>query len=290
MRISKEKISHDLKELGIKKGDVLFVTSNLGVMTRGALSAEEVLDVFLEIIGKKGTLVAPAYTNSFYFLKNSNYIFTSDIRSKTGALSNAMLEHRDSFRSRHPTNSVVAIGEKASYIVSGHNENSSVCFALKKITLLNAKMISIGIAKKNFWSDSVHGFGTVHVVENELGLNKRRMFSWLQKVYYINQKGERKIFRRSDRGLCTKSNWRFYSYYFRYGSMVDSYVGNAYTLIINSKKSYRIEKRILSVKPKFHLCNNLDCMQCNLFRVDNIHNAPKWLFMKIFTKLLKSIK
>jgi aminoglycoside 3-N-acetyltransferase len=290
MKISKKTITSDLNKIGIKKGDVLLVTSNLGVMTRGMLSAEEVLHIFLEILGKEGTLVVPSYTPSFYSLKKSNYTFTMDAPSKTGALSNAMLQHPDSIRSRHPTNSVVAIGKKAHFIVSGHNESSAVCEAVQKLIHLNAKMISIGISSRNFWSGGVSGFPSIHVVENELGLSKRRIFPWLQKVHYISEKGKRQVFRRSDRGLCTKSNWKFYSYYIRDGFMIAAYVGNAYTLLINSKISYEIEKKILSTNPKFHMCDDIDCMQCNLLRWDNIHNAPRWLFKKILNRCSKFLK
>lgn len=81
-----------------------------------------------------------------------------------------MLSHPKAFRSKHPTNSYVAIGKNAKYIFGNHDENSGSYEPIRKIVELEGKMILIGCV------ESSPGFTTTHLAEVDLGLHKRIIF------------------------------------------------------------------------------------------------------------------
>ena len=93
--------------------------------------AETVLDAFLEVLGKKGTLLLPAFTSpSIHFegfgAKNRRYRPHETDRPElvgTGRLPQHLMRRSGAVRSRHCSHSVVGIGPLAAQCLSEHQED-----------------------------------------------------------------------------------------------------------------------------------------------------------------------
>ncbi len=148
--LSEESIANILSnELGIAKGNVVFVHSSLGSLNF-SFPSYRVLDILLDQIGEDGTLLFPTYPkeNSYTFLKDGLVFNIKKTPTYTGLLNEYARRHTKARRSLHPTKSVVAIGKHAEELTAGHNlsiypySQESPYF---KINKFNTKIIGIGV-------------------------------------------------------------------------------------------------------------------------------------------------
>jgi len=274
-------IYEDLKKSHIRDGDLILIRADLGSVGPMAGGANTFINALLDIVGSNGTIVSLAYTDSYFFktpdIKNT---FTKITNSFAGSLPNKMLKYNNSYRSEHPTNSIVAIGRLAKEITNNHNVNSGAYEPIRKIINKDGKCLLVGCV------DSSPGFTTTHLVECDLGLSKRMIFSKLNSVYYLDKEGNRKLFRRKDLGLCSKSFYKFYAHYVKREKLKMSYIGNAYSIIIDAKEAYKIDYSLLSKNSKFNICGAKDCKICNIRRWDRLHYIPMY-FIRFLLKELK---
>jgi aminoglycoside 3-N-acetyltransferase len=280
--ITKDQIIQDMKKLGIVSGDTILIRGGLnsvGFISNGGAAFIEAL---LEVVGENGTIVSLAFTSStFIRMPKKKDAFDLNKKSNAGALPNAMIRHKDSCRSRHPTCSYVAIGKNAKIIVSDHNENSGAYDPVQKVIDLNGKCVLVGCVKNS------PGFTTAHLAEVNLGLLRRVILPGLDKSYYKTDNGEIKLFSRRDSGLCSLSFYKFYSHYVRHECLNSGYIGKAYSILVPAKNSYQIEYDILKNNKQFTVCGEVDCLKCNARRWDRIHMIPVFIFRKIYAKFKK---
>lgn len=278
-----EKLKNDLENLGIKKGDTLLVRADLGAIGKlETKKREDYINFMLEALGEEGTIVGLSFTSGFFIKKNKNIIFDGTNKSYTGAFANTMLKHPKALRSKHPTNSYVAIGKNANYILENHDENSGAYEPIRKIVELGGKMILIGCV------ESSPGFTTTHLAEVDLGLHKRIIFPTLNGVYY-KKDDEIKLFKRKDLGGCSSTFYRFYGYYVKNELLIQGYVGNAYSILIDAKKAFELDLKILKDNPKITLCDNPNCMLCRARRWDNLIDMPMFVVGNIIPKILNKV-
>lgn len=266
-----QKLTSDLKNLGVNKGDTLLVRAGLRAV--GQMESNHIgdfIDVLLDAVGEEGTIVGLSFTNSFFIKKNKTIIFDGTNPSYTGAFANLMLQHAGAVRSRHPTNSYVAIGKNAHFILNDHDENSGAYEPIRKIVELDGKMILIGCA------GSSPGFTTTHLAEVDLGLHKRIIFPWLTGAYY-KKDGTIRLFKRPDLGSCSSTFYRFYGHYIKHELLRQGYVGDAYSILINAKKAYALDLQILEEDPRITICNNPACRLCRARRWDNLIDLPLYV-------------
>ena len=122
--MTKDDIKHDLADLGITRGDVVFFHSSLksiGYVERGA---DAVLDAFLETTGAGGTLVLPALCMYDWDAMSREDIEQAwDIDATptfTGLIPETFRKRPESVRSDNPTHSVCAVGHHAREITKDH--------------------------------------------------------------------------------------------------------------------------------------------------------------------------
>lgn len=272
-------LKNNLYSLGINKGDTLFIRADLGKIGKiNTKKKEDYLNFILDVIGPEGTLVGLAFTKSFFIKKNKDLIFDKNSKSYTGSFANLMLRHPNAVRSTHPTNSFVAIGKNAKHITCDHDESSGAYDPIKKIIELDAKMLLIGCTKNS------PGFTTVHLAEVELNLHKRIIFPKLNQVYY-KKNGNIYLFKRQDLGSCSSVFHRFYSYYIQEECLFQTKIGSAYSLMINAKDAYKIDKKVLTENSKITICDRKDCKLCRARRWDNLKDLPFYIIKKLINKL-----
>jgi len=281
---SKEKLKKDLENMGLKKGDVILIRASLKSIGQvDFLDKMDYINVILDIIGDEGTLISLAFTNSNFILRKKNIIFDGSNDSYAGGFPNLMLKHPKSLRSKHPMNSYVAIGKYADYILKDHDENSGAYEPIRKIIELNGKMMLIGCVK------SSPGFTTTHLAEVDLGLHKRIIFPTLTTVYY-KKDNKIKLFKRKDLGSCSKSFYKFYSYYVFEEKLITGKIGDAYSIMINAKDAYDIDYKVLKKNPRITICGDINCFTCNARRWDNIYKLPIYILNFLIKKLKKTKK
>ena len=277
-----DKIKLQLSQIGLKNGDTLLVRADLSALGKLSRNKIDYVRVFLDILGDTGTQIALAFTQSTFIIKNKNYIFDGTNKANTGSFANIMLSHSKAIRSRHPTNSFVAIGQNAKFILNGHDHKSGTYEPIRKIIQLKGKMMLIGCIA------SSPGFTTAHLAETDLGLHKRIILPKLDNCYYKNDEGVISLFRRSDIGGCSYTFQKFYSHYLLNNILQQGYIGNAHSILLDAEKAYVIEKEILRNNPKYNICDRPNCFLCRTRRWDNLKDMPFFLIKKIYQKLVLS--
>lgn len=270
--LSRDDLVRDLRSLGVADGDVVLVRGALGQVGRVQGGARTVVDALLDVVGDRGTLVSLAFTETAFICKpDPAKPFTVDSPTYAGALPKAMLAHPAMRRSRHPNCSFVAIGRHADAVVRDHGARSGAYEPVRRLMELGGKGILLGCV------ESSPGFTTAHLVESDLGLHRRVVLPRLNSVYYEDEDGRVRLFVRTDHGLCSNGFSRFYEHYVEKGVLRSGHVGSAYSIMVPLAEAFAIEHRLLSRDPRFAICDDRDCVMCNVRRWDRIHRAPGWL-------------
>lgn len=272
--ITLETLKNDFINLGITQGDTVLIRGNLGKV--GRIKKEIFLKSLLDVVGQNGTIVTLGFTKAFPFYKvDKDFIFDLQTKPNTGALGSIFLNHPQAQRSCHPTNSYIAIGKNAQYILENHDENSLIYDPMKKLIELNAKMLIFGIIEDS------PGFTTVHLAQQELGLTKKSFFKGFFRVLYKNKHDEIKLFKKNDVGGCSAGFGKFYSHYLSHNVLKIGKIGKSIALSINSRDSYQIEYDLLKNDNSFHLCDNPLCLSCRCTWKYNLKYLPNFIILKL---------
>lgn len=278
--ISKNHIIRDLNQIGVNKGDHVGLGLSFKSIGHVMGGPEAFIDALLEVVGSEGTIMIPTYTR-FYHLSsinsiNKNYVF--DYRSTpayTGLVPETLRIREDSIRSKHPTNSISAIGKYAEYLTENHNDKSRAYMPYSKLAEINGKILCIGIG------DNL--IGIRHEAQDLAGLLKIVPFRYGAK--YKDENDGTKIFVRKDIGGCIKKLPELVPILRKKGLVNDGKIGMANSLLIPAKESLEIMTDLLKNNPSLNLCEDIKCLWCrelerrmNLFKeIDN----PKF-FQKNF--------
>ena len=152
---TKDDIVKSLVASGLKDGDTVLVHSSVSAFGHVVGGAKTIVEAFLEVIGKDGTLMAPAFTAPYMYFEGEHQRmrrfrpFSPDNLDaiNTGTLPKVMLKAFGAKRSAHASHSWVAIGKNAEYVTSLHGllddpcgKNNPMDLALK----FNPKLMFFG--------------------------------------------------------------------------------------------------------------------------------------------------
>lgn len=156
-------------------GDILIVHSSAIALTRTGLTPLEICRKLIDYLGTEGTLAAPAIP-LFREEPTGTDRLTDEICTKrltydvkrtppwTGAVAKALMGIPGALRSRHPLNSMVAVGKHAVPMME-HNIDGNLPTACgmnsswKYCSDRNAKVIFLGV-------DASHNMTMIHVAED----------------------------------------------------------------------------------------------------------------------------
>lgn len=174
---SKELLLSGLRDLGVKKGDVLMIHSAASAIggIKDLMKAPDtgmlwLLEALKESVGPDGLIAAPTFTKTF---KSESDGPTGDVwnpktsHSRVGSFTNYVWEQKDALRSDHPTHSIAAIGKRAKEFCAGHSwREGATTFDRRgpwgKLVDWNGKILWIGTAMKTQTA--------VHAVEEWMAL------------------------------------------------------------------------------------------------------------------------
>jgi len=153
--LTKENLVQDLKNLGVKSGDHLYIHTALKSIGDIDGGAETLIDALLTAVGEQGTIAVPTHTCSF---EDAPFGTTPYDKTKTdgilGVFPNILWKHPQAKRSGHGSHSTAAIGKLAEYLTENHDpthalgENSPLYRLYKsggKILLLGVGMNRVTI-------------------------------------------------------------------------------------------------------------------------------------------------
>jgi aminoglycoside 3-N-acetyltransferase len=259
---TKNDIESEVRALGVQEGDVLFLAADL--LRVGYFSIDrdttlkDWLDILLKIVGDSGTLVIPAYSESFpFFSKKSKIIFSKEAPTTSGSLSQAFQMYPGVLRSKHPTNSCFAIGRNAKYIIDGHDDSSTSYLPYQKVIELGGKNLMIGTIE-----DVNLAPMAMHCAQESLGLTKQNWLAGILQSYYYDEFGSLRLFTRKDVGGCSGGGNKAIGIHINKKAITIGKVGRALSANIDCKKSFEIYKGLLKINPKSVKCDNIYYCAC----------------------------
>ncbi|EAJ5701633.1 aminoglycoside N3'-acetyltransferase [Campylobacter lari subsp. concheus] len=175
-----------LKKLGIKKGNILCVHSELMKFGIPLLPKNEflqiILDCFFEVIGKEGTLIMPTFTYSF--CKNETYDNLNS-KSTVGVLTEYFRKQEKVKRTNDPIFSFAIKGAKEELFL----KDTTSCFGKNCVYDVLAKEDS----KLVLFGSQIAGYTFSHFVEEKAHVPYRYFKNFNGKI--INKNG--KIFQKN---------------------------------------------------------------------------------------------
>lgn len=192
-----ENVRDALRSLGVRDGDILIVHSSFNALKPTGLTPAEVIAGLQGLVGSAGTLAMPAipiirgepqgeakfddaaYDQVFEYNPQST-------RIATGALPKALMGLPGAARSRHPGNSMVAVGADAEAMMRDNltGDRPSACgpgsswdYAYRH----DAKVVAIGI-------DLVHSLTMIHVAE-EAFADRWPISDWFRERRFVIRDG-----------------------------------------------------------------------------------------------------
>lgn len=139
-----------VNRLKIREGDVVFIHSSIDKLNI-SFSPFRLLAILLDMVGKDGTLLFPAWhfnQRAEDYLKSGKVFDVRRSPSALGLLSELARRHPEARRSLHPTTSVVAIGKHAETLLKEHGTSIYPCDETSpfyKIMELGGKIIGLGV-------------------------------------------------------------------------------------------------------------------------------------------------
>ena len=153
--LTKSDIVAALKRVGLKEGDTVMIHSSVSAFGLIIGGVNTIVEAFLEVVGKEGTIMAPAFTRPYMYFegahqrqRNFRPFDPKNIDGiSTGTLPKVMLRDFGAKRSAHATHSWCAIGKNADYCVSAHGLLDSPCGKnnpMEKALGLGGKVVFFG--------------------------------------------------------------------------------------------------------------------------------------------------
>lgn len=113
--LTKQEIIDGLHAIGLKRGDVVLIHTAMRTFGHIDGGAATVMEAFLEVLGPRGTLVAPAFTFC-HEAEDDPIIDPRQDPSEMGAITEAVRRHPEALRSTAYRHSFAALGRRARVI------------------------------------------------------------------------------------------------------------------------------------------------------------------------------
>jgi len=268
--ININRLIHDLKAIGVGPGDHLGLGISLKKIGRVTGGPNVLIDSLLEVVGAEGTLMIPAYTKNFHLslLKGNrvNYVFDHlQTPVATGIVPETLRKRPDALRSRHPTNSVAAIGRYSDFLTKGHDERAPAYSPYSKLGQINGKILCIGIGDKlvGIRHQAQYSAGLLGIVPYRCG------------TYFRGQDGSKKLFIRKDKGGCVTTLPSLVTDLREKGFVRDGKIGHAESILVPAREALCNMTRRLKDNPTLNLCDDLFCLWCReLERRMKLYSLP----------------
>jgi len=164
--INRQQLVLDLKNIGIRKGDILLAHSSLSRMGHIEGGADTVIDALWEALGEKGTLLMPSFQSGgeHQILRQSCIFDLRTSPSEMGLITETFRLRKGVIRSLSPTHCTAGYGAHAEEILKDHQfctVSVGKGSPYEKLIKMNGKILLLGVG---------HGNNTsLHYIENVNG-------------------------------------------------------------------------------------------------------------------------
>lgn len=170
--------------LEIQSGDKIWISSALPALIMSCkkgqelFSVQNLLEIFLQKVGPKGTVILPTFCFDF---SNKGIYDYHNSKGQTGILGNYALTRSDFKRTRHPLHSFAVYGSDQICLCSMENRNSfGADSPFEYCRVQNVKQVMIG-------TDYNHAMTMVHYAE--MNANVPYRFMKIFQGTYVNEDG-----------------------------------------------------------------------------------------------------
>mgnify|MGYP003624699202 CR=1 FL=1 len=171
------KIEHFLLANGVKEGGLIVVHSAYAPFKGRGKTPNQIVDMLVKVVGDSGTIAMPAMpkfknavdVEDYLAESNCNVVYEYDVVKssiKTGVLPLMLHKRKGSLRSRHPINTMVAMGPLAEILMRDNLEGDSplacgVNSSWNHCVEQDAVIVALG-------TDLTHSLTMIHVAEDVL--------------------------------------------------------------------------------------------------------------------------
>lgn len=285
--ITQELISKDLERIGVSHGDHLALGLSFESIAYVKGGPQAFIDTLIKVVGSGGTIMVPTFTRFFHLSEiesgKVNYVF--DYKSTpgyTGIVPETLRKREDSIRSRHPTNSVAAIGKLAKYLTEGHDETSGAYMPYSRLAKMGGKILCIELEKNRI-------VGLRHEVQHLAGLLKVIPFRVGTK--YRGEDGNVRVFVRRDLGGCVRKLPGLVIPLRKAGLVTDGPIGMANSILVPAKEALEIMTGKLRRNPTLNLCDDFSCLWCRELerRMDLYKRIENPKYLQKYVPIIKLI-
>ncbi len=138
MIVIKKTIKKGLREIGVRKGDLVMVHSSLSSFGYVEGGADTVIDALMEVVGEEGTILMPTFNPR---VKIFDPLTTP---SSVGKITEVFRKMKGVLRSIHPTHSYASWGKWAEYLIKDHKETHGIDSPLGKLARKGGYVLMLG--------------------------------------------------------------------------------------------------------------------------------------------------
>ena len=252
-----EQLAADLCNIGVGTGDTLALAVNLRNLGPVRGGPEALIDVLLDAVGPSGTLMIPTYTKTYPLSdldpRIPEHIFdVMSTRSYTGIVAERMRNRRGAVRSRHPSNSIAAIGSKAVDLTRNHDETAGAYTPFTTLADLGGRFLGIGMGN--------HLVGLRHEAQAKAGLLE--MAAPARGIFYRLAYGQLNKFHRRDPGGCVTRLPELLGPMRTRGWVCEGPFGHRTALLVEVAPALEYSTQVLRADPAFNLCDDPNCNWC----------------------------
>jgi len=142
-----EQLQKDLEQLGLTKGDMVYVHTSLRAVGAIEGGADTLIDALLTVLGPEGTLAVPTHTLSYPGFGQPPFTPSLPTMVDLGTFPELVRKRPGIYRSGHASHSTTAIGKHAKILTENHDPRVAVGAGtpLHKLWQMNGKILLLGV-------------------------------------------------------------------------------------------------------------------------------------------------
>lgn len=253
--ISQADIARDLRALGPKAGDTVYVHTSMKQIGWLAHGAETLIDAFTDVLTEEGTLCVPTHTLSF---NESAPYDPTETATALGAFPDALWRDARALRSGHASHSSAAIGSKAAWLTDNHDPTHALGYdsPLHRLYRAEGRILLIGV--------TFRACTALHLAESLSGAPYTKLHydaSWGSRVFKRSPDGTISAYTQVEFPGCSSGFDRIMPH-LPEGCIHTGKIGAADSILVDAAPLIDTAIRLLKENPSFFLCTSEKCPCC----------------------------
>ena len=269
------KIEDDLRNLGVSKGDTLFLRVSyraIGSIENGPVAFIKALE---NVVGDEGTIIMTAFPHKHirqlrWFYRKEVYSSSNIPKPTTGAIPTLALTLPEARISQKLEFPFVVIGKHSDYLTSNHTHSKSGYWLLQEaIEKYECKCLRIG---------GEPFVGSTHIAFDDILKEKGYYHTKLKYGLYLFEDGKKIWYDTPNTVFCREGFKSYVDIIVNASKLFEGFVGNGYAIITDMRKSLAMERELFRKDIKITLCHNPNCLSCRTSFT--FSDETNWIYFK----------